>query len=50
MPFHHLRNFSPDLQDILKRLLEKDPAYRIRFDELIAHPFLACEGYEYELE
>ena len=34
-----LSNFSEDFNDLVRRLLEKDPARRITWHELKAHPF-----------
>lgn len=33
-------NLSPDLQDLLRRLLEKDPEKRITVEEAALHPWL----------
>ena len=34
-----LSNFSDDFNDLIRRLLEKDPVRRITWHELKAHPF-----------
>ncbi|KAK8815858.1 hypothetical protein WA538_004981, partial [Blastocystis sp. DL] len=41
-------NLSADLQDLLRRFLEKDPSKRISIDEILAHPWL--QGYSLNLQ
>ena len=38
-PVQELPNFSDDFNDLIRRLLEKDPVRRITWHELKAHPF-----------
>jgi len=43
-----LKQLSPELSDLILRLLEKDPDHRIGtlngFDEIMNHPFFSIEG------
>mmetsp|Transcript_18618 Transcript_18618/g.23183 ORF Transcript_18618/g.23183 Transcript_18618/m.23183 type:complete len:122 (+) Transcript_18618:571-936(+) len=38
-PVQELSNFSDDFNDLIRRLLDKDPVRRITWHELKAHPF-----------
>jgi len=47
--FPRIPSFSSEFNDLLKRLLEKDPLRRVTWDELKAHAWWQCGKTVYEL-
>lgn len=46
--FPRVEGFSVEFNDLLKRLLEKDPIKRINWEELKAHSFWQLGGKSYD--
>lgn len=46
--FPKVDGFSTDFNDLLRKLLEKDPIKRINWDEIKVHSFWFSNGKQYE--